>query len=100
MCQKIKMAGLHLFCLIALSGCGLFGTKTDPIIVNAKPKETAGVLVCPYVPPPPAGPLACTFDGKPALCQSEVTVWLETQLVPALKQCRSVNAARDELAAQ
>jgi len=71
------------FCAIALSGCA-DQVKFKPVNLEL-PKDAA---TCDPFPAPPSGPLNCTLaSGEPALCQSEVAVWIETEVKPAYEQC-------------
>lgn len=71
----------------ALTGCA-DTLKFQPINLEL-PKDAA---TCDPFPAPPDGPLNCVFaSGEPAMCQSEVAVWIETEVKPAYEQCAAAH---------
>lgn len=93
MLQKIKMVALPLFFSIALVGCGKNLPHLDLSAIKARPDLPADAYAFPEWPAPPTGPLSCIFDGKPALCQSDVAVWVETQVKPDFEAARAAHEA-------
>ncbi len=78
------MGLLPLFCVVALTGCGEKPVKLDNVSLPAE------AVQCGDFPKPPSGPLNCKGpSGEDAMCQSEVAVWVETEVFPAYNMCKN-----------
>ena len=79
------MGLLLLFCLTVLTGCG------DNFSINPLDFSIpANAVPCGEFPAPPSSPLDCMDDaGNSVLCQSDVAVWVETEVKPAYDDCKA-----------
>lgn len=68
----------------ALTGCDWTRRQLDLDL----PKSA---YVAPEWPPMPTGPLNCkTTDGRPAMCQSTVRAWIETEVKPRFIEMQEI----------